>query len=188
MLARAVAARKTHRIEIEGVGRDLPLFEVAPGLRIAVFNLLGDTEIVEAAARGLARRLGDVDHDVLVTAETKSVPLVYELARGLGKPWVVLRKQYKPYMGDTIRASTDSITTGHEQTLHLDEKDRPLVSGRRAVLVDDVISTGSTLDGMRTVVRSAGGEVVAEAAVFTEGDERETEGIVSLGHLPLFPS
>jgi adenine phosphoribosyltransferase len=179
-------ARDTHRVEIEGVARELPLFEVAPGLRIAVFNLLGDTEIVEAAARGLGRRLDGVEHDVLVTAETKSVPLVYELARVLDRPWIVLRKQYKPYMGETVTATTESITTGHEQTLHLDEKDRPLVSGRRVVLVDDVISTGSTLDGMRTVVESAGGEVVAEAAVFTEGDERETEGIVSLGHLPLF--
>lgn len=183
-----MSARDTHRIAIEDVARDLPLFEVAPGLCIAVFNLLGDTEIVEAAARGLARRLGDLEHDVLVTAETKSVPLVFELARALGKPWVVLRKSYKPYMGDTISATTESITTGHAQTLHLDEKDRPLVAGRRCVLVDDVISTGSTLDGMRSVVASAGGEIAAEAAVFTEGDERETEGIVSLGHLPLFPS
>jgi adenine phosphoribosyltransferase len=182
-----VSERQTHTVEIEGVERELPLFEVAPGLRIAVFNLLGDTEIVEAAARGLARRLDGVDHDVLVTAETKSVPLVFELARVLGRPWIVLRKQYKPYMGETITARTDSITTGHAQTLHLDEKDRPLVAGRRVILVDDVISTGSTLDGMRAVVRDADGTVVAEAAVFTEGDERDTEGIVSLGHLPLFP-
>ena len=130
--------------------------------------------------------LREVEHDVLLTAETKSVPLVFELARVLGKPWVVLRKQYKPYMGKTVTATTESITTGHEQTLHLDEKDLALVAGRRAVLVDDVISTGSPLDGMRAVVASAGGEVVAEAAVFTEGDERETEGIVALGHLPLF--
>lgn len=180
--------RDTHRVEIEGVVRKLPLFEVAPDLRIAVFNLLGDTEIVEAAARGLARRFEGIDHDVLVTAETKSVPLVYELSRVLGKPWIVLRKQYKPYMGATITARTDSITTGHAQTLHLDEKDLELVEGKRAVLVDDVISTGSTLEGMRSVVREAGGIVVAEAAVFTEGDERDTEGVLSLGHLPLFPS
>lgn len=179
--------RDTHRVEIEGVARDLPLFEVAPGLRIAVFNLLGDTEVVEAAARGLARKLDGVEADVLVTAETKSVPLLYELARQLELPWVVLRKQFKPYMGDTISAETVSITTGHPQTLHLDEKDLDLVRGRRAVIVDDVISTGSTLDGMRAVVSAASGNVVAEAAVFTEGDERETEGIVSLGHLPLFP-
>lgn len=180
-------ARATHRIEIEGVTRELPLFEVAPKLRIAVFNLLGDTEIVEAAATGLARRLDGVAVDVLVTAETKSVPLVYELARRTGKPWVVLRKQYKPYMGATVTAETVSITTGHPQTLHLDEKDTPLVAGKGVVLVDDVISTGSTLDGMRAVVREAGGRVVAEAAVFTEGDADQVEGIVALGHLPLFP-
>ena len=180
--------RQTHRIEIEGVVRDLPLFEVAPGLRIAVFNLLGDTEAVEAAARGLANRLTYVDADVLVTAETKSVPLLYELSRQLNRPWVVLRKQHKPYMGKTVSAETVSITTGHPQTLHLDEKDRALVDGKRTVIIDDVISTGSTLDGIRTVVARAGGEVVAEAAVFTEGDERETEGIIALGHLPLFPS
>jgi adenine phosphoribosyltransferase len=179
--------RAAHRVEIEGVERELPLFEVAPKLRIAVFNLLGDTEVVEAAARGLARSLDAVDADALVTAETKSVPLVYELARQMDKPWIVLRKQYKPYMGDTVTAETVSITTGHPQTLYLDEKDRALVAGKRVVLVDDVISTGSTLDGMRAVVRQAGGEVAAEAAVFTEGDA-EPEGIVSLGHLPLFPS
>jgi len=180
-------ARATHRIEIEGVVRELPLFEVAPNLRIAVFNLLGDTEIVEAAATGLARRLDGVAADVLVTAETKSVPLVYELARRTGKPWVVLRKQYKPYMGSTVTAETVSITTGHPQTLHLDEKDKRLVAGKGVVLVDDVISTGSTLDGMRAVVREAGGRIVAEAAVFTEGDADQVEGIVALGHLPLFP-
>ena len=75
--------RQTHRVEIEGVERDLPLFEVAPGLKIAVFNLLGDTEVVEAAAAGLARRLADVNADAIVTAETKSVPLVYELDHAL---------------------------------------------------------------------------------------------------------
>ncbi len=181
------ADRPTHRIEIEGVARELPLFEVAPDLRIAVFNLLGDTEIVEAAAAGLARRLDGVSTDVLMTAETKSVPLVYELARRTGKPWVVLRKQYKPYMGETVTAETVSITTGHPQTLHLDEKDRVLVEDRDVVLVDDVISTGSTLDGMRAIVREAGGQVTAVAAVFTEGDADQVEGIVSLGHLPLFP-
>jgi adenine/guanine phosphoribosyltransferase-like PRPP-binding protein len=183
---RTVSGRETYRVEIEGVERDLPLFEVAPELRIAVFNLLGDTEVVEAAATGLARRLANVDADLLVTAETKSVPLVYELARQMDKPWIVLRKQFKPYMGETVSAETVSITTGHPQWLYLDEKDRALVEGKRAVIVDDVISTGSTLEGMRKVVRQAGGEVAAEAAVFTEGDARETEGIVALGHLPLF--
>jgi adenine/guanine phosphoribosyltransferase-like PRPP-binding protein len=177
--------RDHYSVEINGLRRELPLFEVAPGMRIAVFNLLGDTEVVEAAAAGLAEQLADVDADALVTAETKSVPLVYELARRLGKPWVVLRKAYKPYMGDALSAETHSITTGAAQTLYLDEKDIPLVRGLRVALVDDVISTGSTVEGMRALVSTAGGDIVAEAAVFTEGDPR-ADHVVSLGHLPLF--
>jgi adenine/guanine phosphoribosyltransferase-like PRPP-binding protein len=180
-----MAGRDQHTVEIGGLRRELPLFEVAPGTRIAVFNLLGDTEVVEAAAGGLAKRLADVDADALVTAETKSVPLLYELARLLNKPWVVLRKAYKPYMGETLSAETHSITTGAPQTLYLDEKDLPLVRNRRVVLVDDVISTGSTIEGMRRLVADAGGQVAAEAAVFTEGDA-PADGVVTLGHLPLF--
>src|SRR5438067_1200208 len=98
--------RDTYTVRIEGVTRHLPLFAVNPQLRIAVFNLLGDTEITTAAAHGLAKKLTNIDADVLVTAETKSVPLVYHLAMELNKPWVVLRKDHKPYMGKVLSAET----------------------------------------------------------------------------------
>ena len=182
----SATARDHHDVEIDGLRRALPLFEVAPGLRIAVFNLLGDTEIVGAAAEALGKKLHSLDADALVTAETKSVPLVYELARLLGKPWVVLRKAYKPYMGDALSEETHSITTGAPQTLFLDEKDKPLVVGRRVLLVDDVISTGSTVEAMRRLMDAVGATVVAEAAVFTEGDAPRQDEVISLGHLPLF--
>jgi len=176
--------RETHRVEVAGLTRELPLFEVAPGVRIAVLNILGDAEVVAASAAELAKRLEGIEHDALVTAETKSVPLVYHLALVSGKPWVVLRKAYKPYMGAAISATTNSITTGAPQTLHLDQKDQTLVRGKRVVLVDDVISTGSTVEGMRELMDSVDATVVAQAAIFTEGDERDD--VVALGHLPVF--
>jgi adenine phosphoribosyltransferase len=178
--------RETFAVEVAGVQRALPLFEVKPGLKIAVLNILGDTELVEAAARALAERLESVSYDLLVTAEAKSIPLIYALSVCTHMPYVVLRKAYKPYMGDTLQAETLSITTGAPQTLHLDEKDRDLVKGKRVVLVDDVISTGSTLQGMRLVMNKAGAEVVAEAAIFTEGERAQWQQIISLGHLPVF--
>jgi adenine phosphoribosyltransferase len=91
-------------------------------------------------------------------------------------------------MGEAVQAETLSITTGKPQTLYLDEKDRRLVKGKRIALLDDVVSTGSTLEGMRKVVALAGGRVVAESAVFTEGEPDQWKGIISLGHLPLFKS
>jgi len=181
-----MAKRDTYTVRIEGVTRHLPVFAVSPQLRIAVFNLLGDTEITIAAARGLAKKLAKVSADILVTAEAKSIPLAYHLSIELNKPYVVLRKEYKPYMGSALSAETLSITTGKPQTLYLDEKDHNAVRGKRVILVDDVISTGSTLQGMHLLMDRAGAQVVAEAAVFTEGERAQWGHIMALGHLPLF--
>ncbi len=181
-----MSARETYSIEIAGLKRDLRLFQIKPGLRIAILNILGDTELVQACARELGKQLKDVKFDVLVTAEAKSIPLAHALSVEMKKPYVVLRKSYKPYMGEALRAETLSITTGQPQILVLDEKDRELMKGKKVVVVDDVISTGSTLQGMRMVIEKAGATVVKEAAILTEGERSKWEQIVSLGHLPLF--
>ena len=178
--------RDTYSVEIAGVQRDLRLFEIKPGLRIAILNILGDTELVQACAKELAGKLAAVDYDVLVTAEAKSIPLAHALSVETNKPYVVLRKAYKPYMGSALTAETLSITTGQPQTLILDEKDVELMKGKKVVILDDVISTGSTLQGMRMILSKAGSEVVAEAAIFTEGDRAQWMHIIALGHLPLF--
>jgi adenine phosphoribosyltransferase len=180
--------RETYRVEVAGITRDFPLFEVAPGVRIAIVNILGDNELVKAAAKGLALKLADLKPEVLVTAEAKSIPLIYALSAVMDLPYVVLRKDYKPYMGDAIKAETLSITTGRPQTLYLDEKDRKLVVGRHVVLVDDVISTGSTLQGMLLIMEKAGAKVIAKAAIFTEGDRAKWTDVIALGHLPVFTS
>jgi len=178
--------KETHTVEVAGVKRDLRLFEIKPGLKIAILNILGDTEFVQVCAQELAKKLKDREYDILVTAEAKSIPLAYALSVETKKPYVVLRKSYKPYMGDALKAETLSITTGQSQTLLLDQKDREMIKGGKVVIVDDVISTGSTLQAMRMILDKAGASVVAETAIFTEGDRAEWMHIISLGHLPLF--
>jgi adenine phosphoribosyltransferase len=178
--------RQTYTVEIAGVKRHLPLFEVAPGLRIAVLNILGDTVLVQAAAKAMAEKLARIDYDILVTAEAKSIPLAHALSVETAKPYVILRKVYKPYMGVALSAETLSITTGEPQMLYLDEKDHELIKNKRAVLLDDVISTGSTLEGMRLVMEKSNTQTVAEAAIFTEGNPEKWNRIISLGNLPLF--
>jgi adenine phosphoribosyltransferase len=178
--------RPTYAIDIAGVHRELRLFEIKPGLRIAILNILGDTELVTACARALAEKLQAVDYDILVTAEAKSIPLAHGLSVETQKPYVILRKSYKPYMGDALSAETLSITTGQAQTLYLDEKDREMMRGKKVIILDDVISTGSTLQGMRMLLTRAGAEVAAEAAILTEGERAKWAEIISLGHLPVF--
>ena len=176
---------RIHTIQIGDEVRHLPLYKVAPGVTIAIFNMLGDTRIVEAAAERLVPRL-PANADVLVVPEVKAVPLGHALAVRTGLPLVVVRKFRKPYMADCLEAEVVSITTGAPQTLYLDGKDRPLVTDKRAVLVDDVISTGSTLQGLHALMAAADAAIVAEAAVFTEGNKSKWPQIIALGHLPIF--
>ena len=180
------SAKEYYPIDIAGVRRDLRLFEVKPGLRIAILNILGDVELVDACAKALADKLANTPYDVILTAETKSIPIAHMLAKVTGKPYVILRKEYKPYMGEVVQAETLSITTGKAQCLLLDEKDITQIKDKNVLILDDVISTGSTLQGMRLVVEKAGGKVACEAAILTEGDRAEWMQIISLGHLPVF--
>ena len=133
--------REVYSLDIAGVRRDLPLFEVKPGMRIAILNILGDVELVDACATALATKLADKPFDVIITAEAKSIPIAHELAKVTQKPYVVLRKEYKPYMGEALKAETLSITTGKPQNLFLDEKDIKLLKDKQILLLDDVFAS-----------------------------------------------
>lgn len=180
--------KEYYRIKLCGLVRDLPLFEFVPGMKIAIFNILGDTEIVKKIAVSLARRLPN-EAEVLVTPEVKSIPLAYELSRRMKISYVVTRKVKKPYMAGSLGYQTRTFThQSKPQTIWLDGKDRRVLKGKKVILVDDVVSTGSTLKGLRTLMKKAGARVVAEVAVFTEGDPEKWKNIISLDNLPVFTS
>ncbi len=174
-----------YRVQVGDLVRELPLFRVAPDVIIAIFNMLGDTEVVEAAAELLASRM-PAGAETLIVPEVKAVPLGHALSVKSGLPYVVVRKFRKPYMENCLETQVVSITTGAPQNLYLDGKDRALVQGRNVVLVDDVISTGSTLKGLRQLIDQAQARIVGEMAVFTEGPEGAWPGIIALGNLPVF--
>jgi adenine phosphoribosyltransferase len=127
-----------------------------------------------------------MDAQVIVVPEVKAVPLGHALSVHSGLPCVIVRKIKKPYMADTVEVEVTSITTGVPQTLYLDGKDLDLVRGRHVLLVDDVISTGNTLRGLRMLMERAGAIICGEMAVFTEGKPEDWVNIVSLGNLPVF--
>ena len=163
--------------------RDLPVVEIAPGVSLALFNMLGDAEVTEAAGRALAALLPP-GIDTLVTPEVKALPLAHVISRLSGKPYVVIRKTEKPYMISPVAREVVSITTGKPQLLVLDGHDVPKVRGKKVAIVDDVVSSGGTLRSLTDIIEGVGGEVAAVVAVFTEGEERPD--VISLGHLPLF--
>lgn len=171
-------------LELLGVKRELPIVEVAPGLKIASFVILGDTELVSLAAQEIVRRLPPVD--MVVSAEAKGIPLVHEVSRLLGKNCIVARKSIKPYMTSPVTDEVVSITTQKKQLLVLNGDDAEKLKGKRVALIDDVISTGSSVEALERLVTKAGGHVAAKAAILAEGDAALRKDLIYLGALPLF--
>jgi adenine phosphoribosyltransferase len=173
-----------YNINIAGVERKLEKFPVNEKLDIAAFILFGDVEITVKSAEALLKKAPEFD--VILTPEAKSIPLAYEMARQSGKPYVVIRKGVKVYMKNVIEVTVNSITTANEQKLYLGEDEAKILKGKRVLIVDDVISTGESLDSVRRLNEKAGGIEVASAAVLAEGDAAERDDIIYLEKLPLF--
>lgn len=175
-----------YEIDIAGIKRKLKLFKVEDDLQIAAFILYGDVEITKHAAEKLLAKAPD--YDILLTAASKSIPLIYEMARQSGKnEYVIALKAQKVYMGGRpISVDVNSITTFEKQKLWLGEDDAEKIVGKRVLVVDDVISTGESLRALENLARKAGGEVVGRMAVLAEGDAYNRTDITVLGQLPLF--
>lgn len=178
--------KKDHyQIEIAGLRRNLPLCPLNDKLYIAAFVIFGDVELTEVCASELLARAPE--HDILITAESKGIPLVYAMARQSGESrYLVARKAPKLYMRNIHTTSVRSITTTGMQTLCIDQDDVELMRGKRVLLVDDVISTGESLRALKKLVEEAGGIVVGSMAILAEGVAQQRDDLIYLEPLPLF--
>ena len=174
----------TYKIKIAGLERELEMFPVNDKLDIAAFIMFGDVEMTEKAASELLKICPE--HDVVVSAEAKGIPLCYEMARQGCRNYVIARKGVKVYMRNPIDAEVDSITTANHQKLYLGENDAEFLKDKRVLIVDDVISTGNSLKALENLVEKTGANIVGKAAVLAEGDAKDRKDIIFLEELPLF--
>lgn len=173
-----------YHIDIAGMRRELPVLPVNDKLSIGAFVMFGDVELTVHAAGELLKRMPECDY--LIAPEAKAIPLVYEMSRQSGVPYLLARKKAKAYMSGVFKVEVRSITTAEIQTLIIDQADAERMRGKRIVIVDDVISTGESLRAMEELVNRAEGNIVGKLAVLAEGDAIERKDITVLAHLPLF--
>ncbi|MCL2019012.1 MAG: adenine phosphoribosyltransferase [Oscillospiraceae bacterium] len=174
-----------YALKVAGLTRKLRYFPLGDGLYIAGFIMFGDVELTVRCAEELLKKCPQ--YDILVTAETKGIPLVYEMARQRGdETYIVARKQKKLYMSDFVSTIVNSITTQTPQTLYLDGTDAEKIRGKRVLIIDDVISAGETIAALERLITESGGTVVGYAAVLAEGDAVKRSDIIYLAPLPLF--
>ena len=174
-----------YTMNVAGLKRDLPLCRVNDDLYIGAFVIFGDVELTVACARDLLKIAPEYDY--MITAESKGIPLAYEMARQAGdSKWFLARKAPKLYMRNVFGVEVKSITTAAVQKLYLDGDDAAMIRGKRILIVDDVISTGESLRALEELVKEAGGMIAGRMAILAEGDAQEREDIRYLEKLPLF--
>lgn len=178
---------KTYELQIGPLKRELPLVKLNAHTTIASFVLLGDAELTAYAAQQLSQKLNGIDFDYLVTMESKGIPLAQVLSDVTHHPhFIVLRKSVKDYMRTPLCEPVHAITTSTDQELVLDGADAALLAGKRVVIVDDVISSGGSLNTARALLDEAGATVVKQLAILAEGRAAERTDIDFLAPLPLF--
>lgn len=174
----------TYKMTIAGLERELPLCPINDKLDIAAFIIFGDVEMTVAASTELLKKCPEFDY--IVTPEAKGIPLAYEMAKQSGKPYFIARKGAKLYMKNPVSVNVRSITTDAVQTLFMDGNEGEKLTGKRVLILDDVISTGESLSAVVELVKQFNGNIVGQAAILAEGDAADRDDIIFLEKLPLF--
>jgi len=172
-----------YKLSIGRIERDLPIVSMGPKLSVASVNLLGDTELVDELAVLVKEKIKHLNFDYLVGPEVKVVPLLQELARLIKTPrYVVCRKRIHAYMLYPIKTGNRGLV--------ISGSDAHLIKGKKVIIVDDVVSTGSTIYQVEKLMQLAGAQVVAKVALFVQGDllHEKQKDLIYLAKLPIFTS
>lgn len=178
-------------VTLNGKEYGLPVVEIKPQLRIAVFDMLSSASLSHDASCALIsvikEKLSSIlpTLDVVLSAETKGITLANQIADALGVEMVILRKEEKIYYPGSIKGTVNTFTTKGEHALYLPPNQLPKLRGKNVLIVDDVVSTGSSLLAIEDILNKTDANVVGKAFVFAEGDAAERDDIVYVDKLPL---
>lgn len=172
-----------YHLEVSGLKRELPICPLNDKVSIASFVMFSDVELTIATASDLLARVPEFD--ILITAESKGIPLAYEMSRQSGKKYILARKSKKLYMKKPMEVQVKSITTANLQSVFIDAYDMESLKGKRVLIVDDVVSTGESMHALEQLVEKAEGNIVGRAAVLAEGDAVKRTDVIFLGTIPL---
>jgi adenine phosphoribosyltransferase len=166
---------------------ELPMLDLGDGFYIYSFDMTGECEWNRVAAKELLKKLAPYDFDGFVTVQTKSCGLTQQISANYPK-YLEVRKSKKAFMVDPVGVTVQSITTHGKQELWIGKEKYQHFVGKKLCFLDDVVSTGGTIDAMLELAPKIGIEISVIACVLTEGVQRtEYKGIplVSLDHIPL---
>ncbi|WP_165380287.1 phosphoribosyltransferase family protein [Candidatus Finniella inopinata] len=181
-----------HNIEVGTNSFRVPLVPIpAAKIKIAYLNLKDNNELIEALATEIATYINanKAKIDIIITPEANTIALAYAVSKITGIPYIVLTKKQRPDMGpEAISIPVKSITTAGNQTLWISESNIQKIKGKKILILDDVVSTGGTINAAKALVEKAGGVLALNPLVcFYEGNKRDDVTAVSQTVLPVIP-
>ena len=190
----AALTPKSYTVTIAGEPVALPLVAINATLAISLLMVIDmGVKFGERTGKALAQRLAGAMPEIVVGTATLGIPVAIEVSRSLGLDnYVICQKSPKIHLGDALTQTLQSVTSTGSQRLMLDRRSVPLLKGKRVVLVDDVVATGSSLAAGLKLLRQAGADVVGIGVILTEGYEwrvpldADARLVVGLGHIPQF--
>ncbi len=147
-------------MELKSFIRDIPDFPQPGILYRDITPLLRDPGAFRHTIDLLADRFGGDDLDLIVAAESRGFLFGAPLAYQLGKPIVPARKRGK--LPAAVHQAEFTLEYGADvMEMHVDG----VTQGQRALLLDDLLATGGTLQASARLVEMAGGVVAAVGVV-----------------------
>lgn len=121
-------------------------------------DLLFDPEVLRPLGLIFAGIFRARKPDVVVTIETKGIPLALVTAEAIGVPMVIIRHGNKVTEGSSVNINFVSGSSQRIQTMSLSR--RALEPGKRVLILDDFMKAGGTAQGMITLMGEFGANVV----------------------------
>ncbi|WP_027086720.1 pur operon repressor [Cohnella panacarvi] len=143
-----------------------------PGGYLYMTDLLGQPGMMQEVGRMFASAFANRDIDVIMTVETKGIPLANATAQFLNLPVVIVRRDHKVTEGSAVSINYVSGSTKRIQTMSLAR--RALKEESRVLIIDDFMKAGGTIQGMVDLLHEFRA-VVAGVGVFVESGEVESE-------------
>ncbi|WP_256762258.1 pur operon repressor [Cohnella sp. WQ 127256] len=178
--------RKDQALEqMDSICRELEQPErLLPGGYLYMTDLLGQPAMMQEVGRMFATAFADRNIDVIMTVETKGIPLAHATAQYLNLPVVIVRRDHKVTEGSAVSINYVSGSTKRIQTMSLAR--RALKEQSRVLIIDDFMKAGGTIQGMVDLLYEFRA-VVAGVGVFVESEvdseERLLHDYVSLARL-----
>ena len=127
-----------------------------------------DTDLFQEIGKEFKRRFSDVEINKILTIEASGIGIACVVAQQFHVPVVFAKKnQTKNIAGDVYTSKVESYT--HGRTYDIIVSKEFLGKGDKVLLIDDFLANGKALEGLASLVKDSGAELVGAGIVIEKG-------------------